>query len=102
METLALSVESVETGSIVAIVVVVLLALLAVKLLASMVMRVISLVVFAALGIGIWSQRANMVDCADQVRTAVEAGADAAAARIVCEFFGYEVDVALPTSGAIS
>jgi hypothetical protein len=102
MAILALSVESVETGSIVAVVVVVLVALLALKLLASMVMKVISLVIFAALGIGIWSQRANMVDCADQVRAAVDAGIDPTAIRIQCGFFGYDVDVALPSTGSSS
>lgn len=63
------------------------IAVAALWLVKNMVMRVISVVLLLALGFGSYSQRANIVDCADRVR--VTAGTQA----VSCTFFGQSVEI---------
>jgi len=98
---LAVDVDTLRNGAVVAIAVVVLLGLVALKLFVNMVARVITLVIAVALGVGIWSQRASLQDCADKVGdlTELEAG-DVARGSITCTFFGVDVDVPIPVPGS--
>lgn len=96
----ALNLSEAKNGSIVAIVVCVALVLLIVKFISSMVVRLVLSVVFAALGIVIYTQRASLVDCADRVKGSVTA--DAPQQAVTCTFFGRDVTISLdsaPTGG---
>jgi hypothetical protein len=62
-------------------------AVAALWLVKNMVMRVISVVLLLALGFGSYSQRANIVDCADRVR------ATAGTQAVSCTFFGQSVEI---------
>lgn len=80
LETAKTVASSLSVGSVV-------VALAALVMVKNMVIRVVSLVFFLALGLGSWSQRANLTDCADKVRAA--AGAQA----VSCTFFGQQVQI---------
>ena len=60
----ALNLSQAKNGSIIAIIVCVAVILLIVRFISSMVVRLVLSVVFAALGVGIYSQRASLLDCA--------------------------------------
>lgn len=78
-----------------------LIALVLMKLISSIVGKIVSLVVFAGIAIGGFSQRQSITDCADKVRDQVSASA-AASGRIetTCKFFGRDIsiNVDLPTN----
>lgn len=63
------------------------IAVAAFWLVKNMVMRVVSVVLLLALGLGSYSQRANIVDCADKVR------ATAGTQAVSCTFFGQTVEI---------
>lgn len=63
------------------------IAVVAFWLVKNMVMRVVSVVLLLALGFGSYSQRANIVDCADKVR------ATAGTQAVSCTFFGQSVEI---------
>ncbi|MEY3691745.1 MAG: hypothetical protein RJB57_1401 [Actinomycetota bacterium] len=63
------------------------IAVAAFWLVKNMVMRVVSVVLLLALGFGSYSQRANIVDCADKVR------ATAGTQAVSCTFFGQTVEI---------
>lgn len=63
------------------------IAVAALWLVKNMVMRVISVVLLLALGFGSYSQRANIIDCADRVR------ATAGTQAVSCTFFGQSVEI---------
>lgn len=63
------------------------IAVAALWLVKNMVMRVISVVLLLALGFGSYSQRANIVDCADRVR------ATAGTQAVSCTLFGQSVEI---------
>jgi hypothetical protein len=76
--------KNIASGMSVGSIVVAVAALWLVK---NMVMRVISVVLLLALGFGSYSQRANIVDCADRVR------ATAGTQAVSCTFFGQSVEI---------
>lgn len=97
----ALNLNQVENGSVIAIVTCVLLILMILKFVSSVITRIIMSIVFAGLGIGIYSQRASVVDCVkkvtDQVTTdQVVDGNDANNLTASCTFFGKEVTISIP------
>lgn len=97
---LAIDVDTLRSGAVIAIVVVALLGLLALKLFVNMVARVITVVVVVALGVGIWTQREALQDCADQVGDLTElTPSDLDRGSITCTFFGTDVDVPIPVPG---
>lgn len=63
------------------------IAVAALVIVKNMVMRIVSLVFFLALGLGSYSQRSNLTDCADKVRAA--GGTQA----VSCTFFGQQVEI---------
>lgn len=65
----------------------VVIAVAALVLVKNMVMRVVSLVLFLALGLGSYSQRSNLTDCVDKVRAA------GGTQEVSCTFFGQDVTI---------
>lgn len=84
---------SLETAKTVAVVVVILLAGLAVAsawLMRTVVQKVVTLVVIGLLALLVWNQRANLQDCADEVRTDLRAGGTD---DTTCNFLGRDVTI---------
>lgn len=87
----ALSLESAKTIAIVLAIGFVAFAVISAWLIKNITMKILSIVVLVGLGLGVWTQRANLQDCADKARARVEAGGDEDS--IKCEFFGSEVSI---------
>lgn len=66
-------------------------ALLALRMLKSMVMRVLTAVVLLAVGLAFYFQRAELSDCAAKVEASASSGEAA-----VCSFFGREITIDVP------
>lgn len=65
----------------------VLIALLAIRLVKNMLVRIVTIVVLLAVGLASYSQRTNIVDCANKVK------ASAGVAATQCTFFGQDVEI---------
>ena len=65
----------------------VVIALVAVRLVKNMLVRVVTVVVLLALGLASYSQRSNIVDCANKVK------ATAGTSATHCTFFGQDVEI---------
>lgn len=74
----------VSVGSIV-------LALLALRLVKSIVMRVLTSVLILAVGLAFYFQRAELSDCAKKVEASASTGEKA-----VCTFFGRDITIDVP------
>lgn len=72
-----------------------LLALLALKVIKSMVMRVVGLVVFVALSLAIFAQRSELQSCVESAKNAASGltSNSATASQFKCTFLGFDVDV---------
>lgn len=64
------------------------IGLILMKVISSVVGKVVSLVVFAAIGLGGFSQRAQIADCAKKVQTQAESSGSV---DTKCTFFGQQV-----------
>ena len=92
----ALDLNQAKNGSIVAIVVCVALILLVLKFISSLVVRLVLSIVFAVLGVVVYSQRASLVDCAEKIRSSVSEGsAGSDGSGVSCTFFGRDVSITL-------
>lgn len=96
----ALDLNQAKNGSIVAIIVCVAVILLVLKFISSLVVRLVMSVVFAALGVVVYSQRASLVDCAEKITSSVsdsvsEGGALSGDTVVSCSFFGRDVTISL-------
>lgn len=89
----ALNLSQARNGSVVAIIVCVAVILLVVKFISSIVVRLVLSVLFAALGVAIYSQRASLVDCAERVSNSVTE--DTTDPSVTCTFFGRDVTISL-------
>jgi hypothetical protein len=72
-----------------------LLALVALKVLKSMVMRVVGLVVFVALSLAMFAQRSELQSCVESAKNAASgltSNSDTAS-QFNCTFLGFDVDV---------
>jgi hypothetical protein len=78
------SAKNIASGMSVGSIVVAVAALWLVK---NMLLRMVSVVLLLALGIASYSQRANIVDCAEKVR------ATAGTQVVSCKFFGQTVEI---------
>jgi hypothetical protein len=61
----------------------------------AVVVKVVALVVAVVLALLLWSQRASMQDCADEVKSDVQQSG-VSGVDTTCSFFGWDVDVKLP------
>jgi len=89
----ALDLNQAKNGSIVGIVVCVAVILLILRFISSLVVRLVLSLIFATLGVVIYSQRAALVDCADKVTNAVSTAG--AVGEVSCTFFGRDVTISL-------
>jgi hypothetical protein len=87
---LAFDFETAKNTSLWTVSIAVLLALLAVWVVKEVVKKVLTVVILLAIAGLAWSQRAELTDCADQVRTTIDAGAEP---DTTCTFFGQAVTV---------
>jgi len=69
------------------------LALIAMKVISSVVGKIVSLVVFVAIALAGYSQRASIIDCASKVQVQATA---TASVNTQCTFFGRIIDVKVP------
>lgn len=95
----ALNLNQAKNGSIIAIAACVIVVLLVLRFISSLVVRLMLSVVFAALGVVVYSQRSSLVDCANKLSSqAVTAQTPATAdngTAVTCTFFGRDVKIDL-------
>ena len=65
----------------------VVIALLAIRLVKNMLVRIVTIVALLAIGLASYSQRTNIVDCANKVK------ANAGVSTTHCTFFGQDVEI---------
>lgn len=87
-----MSVDMAKNVGLAVLAAVLLLGGLAVKLTKTVTHKAISLVVMLCLGLGVWTQRANVADCVDKVKAEAERD-PLAVPSASCTFFGKEVDL---------
>lgn len=75
----------------------VVVALVLLKIVSSVVGKMVSTVVMVALALGGWSQRAEISDCVDKVKAEATAGSTLEA---TCTFFGRDVTLKVPIPSA--
>lgn len=66
---------------------------LVVKITKSVTQKAITLLLVFGIGLGVWTQRTNVADCADKVQDQAAAGS---APSTDCRFFGSDVEISLP------
>jgi hypothetical protein len=67
--------------------------LILMKVVSSIIGKIISLVIFVAIALAGYSQRAQVIDCANSVKAQASA---TASVNTTCTFFGQEVKVKVP------
>lgn len=82
--------DTAKNSSLYTVAVAVLLALAAVWLVKQVVTKVLTVAVLLAIAGLVWSQRAELTDCADDVRATIAAGAFD---ETTCNFFGQDVTI---------
>ena len=87
----ALSLESAKTVAIVIAIAFVAFAVISAWLIKNVTMKIVSILVLVGLGLGVWTQRSNLQDCADRAKAKVEAGLGEG--TVTCTFFGSDVSV---------
>ncbi len=90
IDAYAFDLDTAKNTSVWTVAVVVLLALAAVWLVKQVVTKVLTVVVLLAAAGLVWSQRAELTDCADDVRATIAAGAFD---DTTCTFFGQDVTI---------
>ncbi len=75
------------------------LALIVMKVVSSIVSKAILLVLLVALGIGAYSQRASINDCAKRIEAVYEQGSPPAGTKAECTFLGKKVKVPVSIGG---
>lgn len=71
----------------------IIIGLVLMKVVSSIVGKIISLIVFIAIALAGYSQRAQVIDCANSVKAQATA---TAAVDTTCTFFGQEIKVSVP------
>ena len=69
------------------------IGLVLMKLVSSIVGKIISLVIFVAIALAGYSQRAQVIDCANSVKAQATA---TATVDTTCTFFGQEIKISVP------
>jgi hypothetical protein len=83
----ALDADTVEGLALGTIVVLGIAALLVLRFVAKAVVRLVLVAVLVVVGLGLWTQRADLNDCIERARSTEVAG------RVTCRFSGAEVQV---------
>ena len=87
----ALTVDQAKNAAVIAVVVLVVLSIASAMIIKNIVGKIISIVLFAGLALGAYTQRANLKDCADKAQTQIEA--NVTNPSLTCTFFGREIKV---------
>jgi uncharacterized membrane protein len=87
----ALTVDQAKNAAVIAVVVLVVLSIASAMIIKNIVGKIISIVLFAGLALGAYTQRANLKSCADKAQTQIEA--NATNPSLTCTFFGREIKV---------
>ncbi len=90
---LALTYSSAKNVAIIVVIVLAAFALLIAKIMTSVSRKALTLLIFAGLALGVWTQRQSLQSCADNVK-AVPNGRIA-----TCSFFGQDITIQSPSSG---
>lgn len=85
---LALSLDTAKNVAIVVAVVFVVFSVVSAWLIKNIVMKIITIVLTAGLALGVWTQRAELQDCADKAKAR-----GLQEDTITCTFFGTDVEV---------
>jgi uncharacterized membrane protein YqjE len=93
---LALTLDQAKNGAIVAAVVLLVLAVVAARLVQAIIGKVIATVILLALVAIVWSQRASLQSCADELR---DKATRLDSSTTTCTFLGFDVEVSLPDPG---
>lgn len=83
----ALSLQSAKTIAIVVAIALLAFAVISAWVIKNVAMKVVSILLLVGLGLGVWTQRANLQDCADKAKARVGVNQDS----VKCELFGFEV-----------
>lgn len=86
----ALSLETAKTVGIVVAIALFVLAIASAYVIKKVTTKAISVVVFAILGIGVWTQRSELQDCAKRTKDRINVGDTS---QITCRFFGSDVKI---------
>ena len=87
----ALTVDQAKNAAVIAVVVLVVLSIVSAMIIKNIVGKIISIVLFAGLALGAYTQRANLKDCADKAQAQIEA--NATNPTLTCTFFGRDIKV---------
>lgn len=87
---LALSYDTAKNIAIAVIAGLIIIAVISAKVAASVTKKLIMVVIFGALAVGVWSQRQSLQNCSEKVRATGGAG-DA-----TCHFFGSDIVISSP------
>ncbi len=90
---LALTVEMAKNLSIGVLVGLLLIGYLAVKITKSVTQKAVTMLIVLGVGLGVWTQRANVSECAEKVTNQAAAGSLPSTS---CRFFGSDVDISVP------
>ncbi len=83
---IALTVDTAKNIAILVLAAVLVAGVLAVKITKTVTQKAVAVVIVLCIGLGVWTQRTNVTDCAEQVRSGQESST-------TCTFFGQEVTV---------
>lgn len=86
---LALSLETAKTVAIVVLLAFLAAGVVSAWVIKNVVAKLITVALMAALALGVWTQRSNLVDCADKAKANVTNGVH----KVDCTFFGSDVEI---------
>ena len=87
---LALTVGSARHLGVAIVVVFVVLSVVSATVIANVTMKIVTMLLMAGFALGVWTQRANLTDCAELAKSKATIGDTSST---TCTFFGVEVDV---------
>ncbi len=87
---LALALGSARHLGIGILVVFVVLAVVSATVISNVTTKIVSMLLLIAFGLGAWTQRTNVIDCAERAKAKISVGDTSAT---TCTFMGVEVDV---------
>lgn len=90
LHVVAVSLDAAQNISLVVVIGFVVLAILAAVLVPRLIVRLLLAIALVAVALAIWSQRANLRDCAEKARSEATNEGDQPGD---CNFFGYEINV---------
>ncbi len=86
----ALTVGSARHLGIAIVVVLVVLVVVSASVISNVTAKIVTMLLLGGSALGVWTQRANLTDCAERARAKVEIGDTT---PTTCTFFGVEVEV---------